>query len=152
MSVPRRLAGALAVGLALVACSTPSDAGIEAPASQARGFIDQTGPGFRDAFRAAPGPRGVETYADQLRSNDSGSLQVRVLSTQATPRHGEIGMAVYSVADGARDGDPFGHWTVRMCVTLVADGSTEVQVQIQSLRCPDITDPPFADIDATVDY
>lgn len=45
--------------------------------------------------------RGVETYAVKLRTNDCGSLQVRVLSTQATSRHGEIGMAVYSVADGA---------------------------------------------------
>lgn len=41
---------------------------------------------------------------------------------------------------------------MRICVTLIADGSTQAQVQVQGLSCPDIADPPLADIDATVDY
>ncbi|MEZ5093985.1 hypothetical protein [Nocardioides sp.] len=154
MSIAGRAAG-LATVTALFAatgCSTPEEQGLDAPAATARSYVDEAASGFADAFRGAPGRRGVEEFADRLATEDSGSLQVVVLSRDATPTSGEIGMAVYSEAGGSRDGDPFGHWTIRMCVTLVAEGAADPEVTVERRACPDIPDPSGMDVDATVDY
>ncbi len=143
-------AGLVALGAA--GCSTSTEDGIKAPTAQARAYVDQAALGFQDAFRREPGQPGVDRMSRRLGAETTGSDRVVVLSSAAEPTHGEIGLAVYSRADGARDGDPFGHWTVRMCVSLVADGTTDATVTVERLECPDVADPPFADVDATVDY
>lgn len=140
------------VALGSAGCSTSTEDGIKAPSAQARAYVDQAALGFQDAFRREPGRQGVELMTRRLGGQTSGSDRVVVLSSSAEPAHGEIGLAVYSRADGARDGDPFGHWTVRMCVSLVADGTTDAEVTVERLDCPEVADPPFDDVDATVDY
>lgn len=136
----------------MVSCSTPLEEGIDAPTSQARGLVNSAAQGFQESFRKHPGRGAVTKFSERLVAHNNGSNQVVVLNTASAPSHGEVAMAVYSRADGARDGDPFGHWTVRMCVTLVAEGSTDAQVTVEGLTCPEVQDPPFAEVDATVDY
>lgn len=146
------MAGSFVVAALTASCSTSVDKAVEAPSAQARTLVDQAAVGFRDTFRTSPGRVGVDRTSARLGAQDSGSTQMVVLSSTATPSHGEIALAVYIQTDGARDGDPFGQWTVRMCVRLIADGTSEVTVHVESLKCPQISDPPFPEVDATVEY
>lgn len=141
--------------MGVAGCSSDVEEAIAPPTADARAVIDGAAMGFQDAFRREPGQRAVDRFADLLASEETGTSDVvNVLGSLATPEHGEIDLAVYRTSFPAwRDGDPNGSWSVRMCVTLVADGTIDAKVTVKRLTCPDIAaDPPTIKVDATVDY
>lgn len=140
--------------MSLGACSSDVGEAIKPPTAEARAVVDGAAGGFQDAFRRDPGQRAVDGTTALLTGLETGTSDiVVVLASSATPTHGEIDLAVYRTWFPAwRDGDPNGRWSVRMCVTLVADGTTDAEVTVRRLTCPDTPDPPTIRVDATVDY